>query len=304
MTGSRQFVVLLCAHNGGEFISEQLSSLSDQTRAPDFVEIHDWGSTDDTVPRITRLIEERHLSTFRLTAHDSTPGAAQSFIAASKEALQSNPTASHFMFCDQDDVWDSRRIDCYDRALNDSESEVHLLFSDARVVDERRRLIHASFYNHRWSPFCFPVDLDSSDVALVNPALGFTMCLSRHLLELLVLNANAPWQMHDWGAVILCRVYSLDSLFIPEVLADYRQHQSNLRGAPSLNGITERAARLGERMGQLNALNLWESELKDSGNDPVCQLPNGRWAAIRAVLQSKNLRLWYRVVLSGILLAS
>ncbi|WOJ93179.1 hypothetical protein R0135_15530 [Congregibacter variabilis] len=303
MSVPRQFAVILCAHNGGMYIDEQLSSLSQQTRAPDFVEVHDWNSADNTVSRVSAWLDEvDHPDTCRLIEHDSSPGPTHSFIAASRIALNNNPSATHFMFCDQDDIWHGQRIERYERVLEESKRDIHLLFSDARVVDELGQLIHSSFYKHRRSPYTFPVDLESPDIALVNPALGFTLCLSRHLLELLLSHASAPWQMHDWGAVILCRVYGLDSLFLPEALADYRQHSNNLRGAPSMAGIRERVARLGSRMQYLSALNRWKAELHDSKATTASVIPKNKSAAILAVLQSRNLKLWYRLLLCSILL--
>ncbi len=291
--------VLLCMHNGEAYIDAQLDSLAAQRRRPDHLEIHDWGSTDDTPSRAERWLQTQHLPAV-LIRHAEAPGPCASFVQALEQFLQRYPELTHVLFCDQDDVWHAARIEAYARVVSATEGP-DLVFSDLDLIDARGTRIADSFYRRSGSPFRWPVGLDGADVFLVNPAVGMSMMLSRDLAELLVQHREAPWPMHDWGAVMLCHLYRRSWQFVPKVLGSYRQHEGNLRGATSARGAVASVRRLRDRVRDSDRLVRWcAAHIPRTGARD--QVPSTRWQAMRCAAGSQNLSVWYRVVLSSLLM--
>ena len=142
--------------------------------------------------------------------------------------------------------------------------------------------------------------LDDADVFLVNPVVGMSMMISRPLAELLLRHADGPWPMHDWGAVMLCHLYRCRWRLLPEVLGSYRQHSANLRGASSVGGAASSLRRLRGRIRGIHGLGHWCRTHAADGHEGE-GVPTTRRQAIRCVAGSRNLRWWYRMVLSLLL---
>lgn len=299
MSDAPRIGVLLCAHNGGAYIEEQLASLAAQERFPHCLEIHDWGSSDDSCARVEKWLATEQVPA-TLFRHDQAPGPCASFIRALGQMLQRNPELTHVMFCDQDDRWHPRRVTRYADAVGGSQA-TDLLFSDIDLIDGDGKRLADSFYRRRGSPFCWPVGLDGADIFLVNPVVGMSMMISRPLGERLVSHGDGPWPMHDWGAVMLCYLYSYDWRFLPEVLGSYRQHSGNLRGASSVSGAVSSLRRLRERIRGIHSLARW-CRTPGAYGGRRAQVPTTRWQALYCAMGSRNLRWWYRMVLSSLLL--
>ena len=291
--------VLLCAHNGGAYIDEQLASLAAQEQLPHCLEIHDWGSSDDSCARVQQWLEAERMPA-ALFRHPQAPGPCASFIRSLELMLQRHPELTHVMFCDQDDRWHPRRVARYAGAVAGPQAP-DLLFSDLDLIDGDGERLADSFYRRPGSPFSWPVGLDDADVFLVNPVVGMSMIISRPLAERLVSHGDGPWPMHDWGAVMLCRLYHCRWEFLPEVLGSYRQHGANLRGASSASGARASLGRLRERIRSIHDLGHWcrTHAADDRGGTLV---PTTRWQALHCAAVSRNLRWWYRMVLSSLLL--
>lgn len=298
------FVVVMCTHNGVDFIDAQLDTLSAQTLAPDYIQLHDWQSDDGTRARLRSWAAgNQGPAQVSLHEHASVPGPCASFLAAIELALAELPKATHVLFCDQDDLWSPDKLSVYREALMGDELRPDLLFSDVRLVGAEGELLHDSFYRRRGSPYRALVLLSSPELALVNPAIGMTVCVSRRLAERLVEHAQAPWAMHDWAAAMLCEIYAWPSAFLPRPLADYRQHSASLRGAPSFSQAFTKLRRMRRRFKDLQALGDWFS-VRASEEEARAHtlLPRTRFSAIAKVAMSRNLRLWYRATLGTLAL--
>lgn len=102
--------VLISTYNGERFIEEQLASLLGQTVQPDEVLILDDCSTDATYTKIQAFLQRNRLDNWKLSQNECNRGFRANFRALAEVA-----TGDLIFFCDQDDVWGSRKIEsCLD----------------------------------------------------------------------------------------------------------------------------------------------------------------------------------------------
>ena len=95
--------ILLSAYNGSKYIKEQLDSIFNQTYKNIEIIVRDDGSSDNTI---------EILKSYNIKPIDTkiNLGAMGSFEELLKYALQ-NSNSDYFMFCDQDDVWDTKKVE-------------------------------------------------------------------------------------------------------------------------------------------------------------------------------------------------
>lgn len=102
--------ILISTYNGEAFVEEQLASLLEQTVQPDEVLIVDDCSADGTYAKIQAFLTKNHLDGWKLSQNEHNRGFRANFRALAEAA-----TGDLVFFCDQDDVWGSRKIEaCLD----------------------------------------------------------------------------------------------------------------------------------------------------------------------------------------------
>jgi hypothetical protein len=143
-------------------------------------------------------------------------------------------TAPYVMFCDQDDVWLSEKIEVMLQSMRSIEGKAGistpiLIHSDLEVVDVDLKQISDSFFEHN--------SLNIHNVGLFhllirNNATGCSMLFNKALLEkALPISTHAI--MHDWW-LSLVAIATGEIHYIPSRLVKYRQHAGNKLGAASL----------------------------------------------------------------------
>src|SRR5215213_7818397 len=130
-------VIVLSSRDGACFISEQLQSIRRQTLAEWTLLVRDDGSTDQTLAILDSLAATE--PRLRLIRDElGSLGPAKSFGVLLQHAL--NSRASYTALADQDDVWDSDKLERQLNVLRSREAVVGkavplLVHSDLRVVD-------------------------------------------------------------------------------------------------------------------------------------------------------------------------
>jgi len=97
--------VAMCTYNGQRFLHQQLQSLLDQTVRPDELVVCDDGSSDDSL----MVVEAFAVSApffVRVIRNSQNLGYIRNF-----EQAISRCTGDLVFLCDQDDVWDRRKIE-------------------------------------------------------------------------------------------------------------------------------------------------------------------------------------------------
>jgi len=138
-------VVLLSTFNGQEFIAEQLASLINQKSVDCVVYIRDDQSSDET-RNIIENYQRKHASKL-LTVNDNKGNLG---VSASFRELLVKTQGDYFFYCDQDDIWNERKIAILTRKIKEMESIYGqetpiLVFSDLILIDDHDKEICSSF---------------------------------------------------------------------------------------------------------------------------------------------------------------
>ncbi|TWJ16711.1 glycosyltransferase [Geobacter argillaceus] len=217
--------IALCSYNGEEFLGEQLASIARQSRLPDELIVVDDGSTDSTVTIIREFAQTAGFPV-KIFTNEVTLGVTKNF---EKAVLQCS--SDIIVFADQDDVWLPQKLMCMELEFA-RDTRVGMVFSDAVVVDERKRPLGYRL----WEQVRFTGGLqrrvrrgDGFRVLIkYNVVTGATMAFrSKHLDMVLPFPEN--WLHDGWVALIVAAVARVNLIGEPLIL--YRQHSRNQVGA-------------------------------------------------------------------------
>ncbi len=246
--------VLLASCQGASYLEAQLDSILAQT-VPDIrIIISDDGSTDGTrqildkyrqyYPEQITLSHRVKEGSFR-NREPGIPAAAMNFFW-----LMSQTEADYVLLSDQDDVWDSQKVEKLLKRMKKIETPGRpaLVYSDMEVVDADLRQISPSFFSYsRVSPR----RTRFSQILVENPVTGGSLMMNRPLLRLARQIPQACF-MHDWWIALCASCFGTVSC-VREPLSMYRQHQSNLLGARKTGSLEDLEQRFrGQRQVELN----------------------------------------------------
>ena len=218
---TRDIQVLMATYNGAAYLGEQLQSLRAQSVASRIrLLVRDDGSTDETVA-VLRGFDSGELAVDVIEGENI--GVRASFLELMQAA---DDTASYFLLCDQDDVWDADKAEAAVRALEP--------FADVDgpvLYGGRSRVVQADLT---------PIGL--TDEAPRGPSLhnalvenivpGHTAAMNRVLLRM-ARDTMPPDKvfMHDCWLYLLAA--ALGRVVIdPVPHTQYRQHEGNDIGYP------------------------------------------------------------------------
>ena len=209
--------VLLATFNGVKFLNQQLNSLTGQHEVQVEVYANDDGSTDETVA-LLEIWKERGL--IKTISRSNQVGSSQAFLNLLKLCNEKSFVA----FCDQDDVWEARKLITQIKQMtNDKPMAVT---SKRLYIDDESNVIGIS-PNLRFKP--------SFENAMVeNIAPGNTILINRKAVELI--NSFKSPQIFHYDSWIYLLVSAFgDVIHIQEPLTRYRIHSSNTVGLRKMN---------------------------------------------------------------------
>lgn len=234
--------VLLCSHNGANYIEQQIASILAQTVAIDCLHIYDFSSTDGTLQCLERLAT----CTPQLVLHSArvAQGAETSFMLAMQDLAAKVAATDCIFLCDQDDVWQPHKVAQVLHAFHThiAPAPCLLIFHDVIITDEKLQTLQPTFYTG--NPYQVPRDLDAERMLLCNPVIGHTMAISGQLLQNFSRHTPAGhYLMHDWALSLFAKRYG-HIVFIEEALSFYRQHANNVLGTLKKRKISEKFNRI------------------------------------------------------------
>ncbi len=216
-------LVLLSTYNGEKYLEEQLASLFSQSYKDFKLIVRDDGSTDGT---------KEILNSYNMELIDSSEniGVKKSFETLLKYASE-NSDAEYFMFCDQDDIWKSSKIEKTLEKMKELEN-LHgknmplLVHTDLEVVDEDLKTIHHSMWQYeKINP-----KLNTLNRLLVhNTITGCTTMINSELLKK-SLPITKECIMHDWWIGLVATCFGKIA-YINDSTIKYRQHIRNDTGS-------------------------------------------------------------------------
>ncbi|MDD2556745.1 MAG: glycosyltransferase [Desulfuromonas sp.] len=227
--------IVLASCNGATYIRAQIQSMQECARYAELVRkliVVDDASEDSTL-QILHELAQADARMVVIANSGARRGVMQNFAFGLLQTV-----APYIVLSDQDDVWNSAKLDELFCALRQAES-VHgettpvLGFSDLAVVDAELNLLDTSFWHHQalkpeWAQHL-------RQLLCQNIAPGCSMILNRPLLHKALPFPSAA-AMHDWWLLLTAKAFG-QVFYIEEALLLYRQHGSNQVGAPRFRNL-------------------------------------------------------------------
>lgn len=225
-----KIAILLSTYNGENYLVEQIESILSQTYSHWTLYIRDDGSQDKTLDIL--LDYEQRFSNIVVFQNDQTNlGPLGSFLW-----LMKSVESEYYMFCDQDDVWLSNKIELtFSEMLKLKEGSKDdlplLVFTDLLVTDDKLNVIAKSMWNF-WG--LDKIMIPEKYLLVTTLATGCTM-LFNHQAKIISLKFATKAIMHD--SLIALSVLSSKGKIMPlkKSLINYRQHSNNVLGAMNVN---------------------------------------------------------------------
>lgn len=228
--------VVMCTHNGMEFIEEQLESILSQTYPPFELIVSDDNSTDGTLDFVTSYVNtyiathpELNTLKFRTISNIPALGVTKNF-----EGAISAATGDLIALSDQDDVWVPTKLETM-VSYFDSNSNLMLCHSDALLVNQVNQSLHLSLFDS--------LRTSKKEISLINDGKSLSVYLRRNLVtgattlfrrNLIELAHPFPQELlHDeWLGLVAAAGGQV--LVTCDELIRYRQHSNNQVGASRL----------------------------------------------------------------------
>jgi len=234
MAKSRRFMpnvsVALATCNGERYLAAQLDSLARQTSHPSELIIADDCSSDESV-KLIRNFAAKAAFPVRVIQNTVRVGYRANFMQAA-EACSGELIA----FCDQDDIWHAEKLGRMRQPFQDP--NVLLAYHNSTLIDDAGSAIGTVYRNRRTTKAFGPLNLHPWTIIpghaqVVRRSLVRFTSLHRHSIDPYCTTEPMP---HDqwypfWASVLGTITY------IPECLAQYRQHGANLSGWPHIGWI-------------------------------------------------------------------
>lgn len=199
--------VLLSSYNGEKYIKQQIDSILAQKGVNVRLLVRDDGSMDSTV-EIVKGYERVDI------IEGENQGSTESFLTL----IELAPEADYYAFCDQDDVWDTDKIEIAVKVLEEYSDKPAIYSGNARLVDGDLNFIKNEDLN--------PMTTLGSAI-IKNYATGCTVVFNKSLMKELKKYRPVNVPFHDWWVNLVCLAVGGVSIYDIEPHMSYRQHGNN-----------------------------------------------------------------------------
>ena len=209
-----KIAILMSTYNGEKYIRKQLDSIVHQTVANNIhLYIRDDESSDSTIRIINEYKDRIKLTLFT----GKNVGPAHSFWQ-----LFMNPDiqAKYYAFCDQDDVWDTDKLEKGVLELSKNIDKPALWCSNCRLIDEKGGIILQSMNNE-------VPQFEISAQFVCGTTQGCAMMFNDELRKLVLYKGYSGNPMHDFIMMTNAIIYG--TIFYDCVPSfGYRVHSNNV----------------------------------------------------------------------------
>ena len=231
--------ILLATYNGERFLPEQIESITSQSFKDYYILASDDNSSDCTF-EILRSYESVLGEKIRVV-QSNTHSAKENFYN-----LLDMADAEYIALCDQDDFWESDRLEKSLKAIQRLEKRYGketpiLVHSDLEIVDgnlnsqnkkmsELTGISEAIKYAKKESKYLYTISTEKSfsRYLVENNITGNTVIINKALLD--IYKRPEVSFMHDWWLGLIAFTFGKVG-FLNECLVKYRQHENNELGA-------------------------------------------------------------------------
>ena len=212
--------ILLCTMQGRKYLPDQLDSIRGQTHALWSIWASDVGSTVGTRDILGEY--QAKLGATRLCFRDGpAKGYAANFLSLVCDA---RVTADYYAYADQDDIWESNKLELALEWLQTIPSHVPALYCT------RTRSVDVNNHEIGLSPL-FAKPPSFANALIQSLAGGNTMVFNDAARNLLCgAGPDVPAVSHDWWTYMVVAGCGGQVLYDPVPSVRYRQHESNLVG--------------------------------------------------------------------------
>ena len=211
---SEKVVVLLSSYNGEKYLREQIDSILNQTNVLVQLIVRDDGSKDNTI----NILREYKGLGFLDYYTGKNLGPIWSFM----DLIYNAPKCEYYALADQDDVWNSRKLETAITYLNDKSPALYYHAMD--VVDENLNSYDYYYRDEKYSKSLEYSCMYGDEIA------GCTMVFNYKLLECIKKYKPSFLTMHDGWIHRVCLCVHGKIYCDQTPLIQYRQHSSNTVG--------------------------------------------------------------------------
>lgn len=212
-------LVLMSTYNGEKYIREQLDSIIAQENVSVKILIRDDGSKDSTVQIIDEY--QKKYPDCIILEHGNNIGCRDSFLWLMKEAVNNYLDYDYYAFSDQDDIWLKRKLYAGTLALQKSDSQYKLYFSEYKLVNPQLRPLGKKTYKYKYT---------LGEAFMTQPCIGCSMMFNYDLLKEASLAKTSLFNYHDAWMYELAMTLGCDLLTESKEYMLYRQHNNNAVG--------------------------------------------------------------------------
>jgi glycosyltransferase involved in cell wall biosynthesis len=222
--------IVLATFNGARYLPQQLESIRVQARPPDELIVSDDGSSDDTRQIVASFATGAPFPVRVLDGPEQ--GCAENFWTAAKVA-----SGDVIAWSDQDDVWHPDKLRLSLEALATTHAD--MVSHAAAVVGPTLEPLGRRYPSYSKTRVLDPLQGDPLHV----PS-GFASAFRRSLLAEIAWDQRPQSHQHRYllphdHSVSLIAFACHKRVELADVLAQYRQHGSNLAGAPKASGLSQ-----------------------------------------------------------------
>lgn len=220
--------VAMCTYNGEKYVKEQLMSIISQTVLPDEIVICDDRSSDNTIDVVKKALKDWN-GICQIIVNEKNLGYRKNFERAIELCH-----GEYIFLSDQDDVWDSKKIEYMINEIKKDE-EILLVFHDAELVDHNLESLGITLWQRLGAYINELKNNDFRRILESNVVQGSACLIKRELFE--YATPFPEIAVHDeWLALVAIakgKIYPLNL-----VLSKYRQSESNAIGAGTISLYT------------------------------------------------------------------
>lgn len=219
--------VAMTTYNGEKYLREQLDSIMNQSVKVDEIIVCDDGSSDKTLD----ILKDYPA---KVTVNCSTLGFKKNF----KKAI-SLCRGDYIILCDQDDIWEDNKVEELKKQF-ELHLNMHVCACAFHCIDG-----NDNFLNNRKVMKLYPGEVEKNEIIEVtldslisiNYFQGSSMMIDRWIANRFLDDYNEEIE-HDWFICMLAASYH-SMYFYNKALFQYRIHEKNEIGIPSVNESTE-----------------------------------------------------------------
>lgn len=247
--------IIMATRNGRQYLKEQIDSILNQTFTDFRLIIRDDASSDGTVDLLS-MYQTLYPDKIKIVGDGTASGSAKNnFFLLMKES-----EADYVMFADQDDVWESNKVEEAYRYIRSREKKVGkdkpiLCHGDPKVVNEKLEMMNESMGKVQ------KLDYKRKKLRhylVQNNLTGCTTIANRKLIDLC---EEMPEEaiMHDWWLALIASAFGR-VMFMGEAHMLYRQHGNNTEGVKNLRSPIYLIKKLFDRKNVKKSLELTYSQ--------------------------------------------